>query len=577
MKPWLKLGSVAVTLAFLAACSSDLIQETTDAPALTTQAGQTLTIRFSEDDAEQRHDNGNTLIDGPYLELGERDLGPQTVGLRFREVNIPQGAKITDARLELTGSQDSVGSATLSIRGHASDDSPAYVAALSAHNIDSRSKTVENRTWIPGTLLTGDVYTPNVTGIVQEIVNRGGWKSGNALSFMIAGSGQRQVYSYDGSATSAPRLVVSYESPSTLDPEIAAWQTKLETALAKSSAGSGVDLDIKAKANTGNLYAYSRDFNNGITSLITAYRINKDPDTALYIKEAMNIAYSKLKDEHRMCTDGTINCPYSSKTVIVRDGYRNYVRYLASAESTDSNGTDWHEMDEMMTHSVLAAAAHTLEQAGYTSAAADWTNYLENDFEAKWRDRENKAPGTFPFLTRDLMHPYAQWIRYHFYMYKLTGKSAYYTEAKRMASVVERNMRPVSTTAGEGYVWDHRVQLSGSASGACQPTNYARLSVQAFQDLAMLDSNLFDTTFMRKIANTMAYKVMKSSSGDPLADDVCGNATYGNTWPYTKWPYAAVAPWDTSGRLESALRSAEGRVSLAPYNVPAMMIHSLGR
>lgn len=169
MKPWLKLGSAAMTLALLAACSSDLIQETTDAPALTTQAGQTFAIRFSEDDAEQRHDNGHTVIDSPYLELGERGLGPQTVGLRFRGINIPQGAKITDARLELTGRQDSVGSSTLSIHGHASDNSPAYVAALGERNIDSRSKTTENRTWVPGTLLAGDVYTPNVMGLFRRL------------------------------------------------------------------------------------------------------------------------------------------------------------------------------------------------------------------------------------------------------------------------------------------------------------------------------------------------------------------------------------------------------------------------
>ncbi len=162
-------------------------------------------------------------------------------------------------------------------------------------------------------------------------------------------------------------------------------------------------------------------------------------------------------------------------------------------------------------------------------------------------------------------------------MYKLTNESAYYTEAKRMASVVKKNMGLVSTTAGEGYVWDHRVQLSGSASGGCQPTVYVRLSVQAFQDLAMLDSGLFDTTFMRRIANTVAYKVMRSSSGDTLAGNVCGSGTYGNQWAFAKYPYGAVAPWDASGRIERALRYAEGKIDAAPYNVPAMMILSLGR
>ncbi len=255
MKPWLKLGSVAVTLLFLAACSSDLKQGTTDAPALTTQAGQTFTIRFSEDDAEQRHDNGNTLTDDPSLELGERGLGPQTVGLRFRGINIPQGAKITDARLELTGRQDSVGSATLSIHGHASDNSPAYVAALGEHNIESRSKTTEDRTWIPGTLLAGDVYKPNVTGIVQEIVNRGGWKSGNALSFMIAGSGQRQVYSYDGSATSAPRLTVTFDTPPTVS-ESCLESTNPPTA----NPTKGVQYQVRGKGENAEIDASGKEF-----------------------------------------------------------------------------------------------------------------------------------------------------------------------------------------------------------------------------------------------------------------------------------------------------------------------------
>jgi hypothetical protein len=71
MKPWLKLGSVAMTLALLTACSSDVRQEMTDAPALTTQAGQTFAIRFSEDDAEQRHDNGKTHVLQRYSELNK--------------------------------------------------------------------------------------------------------------------------------------------------------------------------------------------------------------------------------------------------------------------------------------------------------------------------------------------------------------------------------------------------------------------------------------------------------------------------------------------------------------------------
>ncbi len=128
-----------------------------------------------------------------------------------------------------------------------------------------------------------------------------------------------------------------------------------------------------------------------MASLIAAYRVNKDPDTARYIKAVMDIAYGKPRD-----TNG--------------DGYRNW-RYF-NDPSSGSYGTNTHDMDEMLTHSMVAAAAYTLKEAGYTTSANTWTNYLKNDFEAKWRKRNNKPTG-FPFIEKDLFHPYVQFTRYN--------------------------------------------------------------------------------------------------------------------------------------------------------------------
>jgi hypothetical protein len=54
--------------------------------------------------------------------------------------------------------------------------------------------------------------TPDLSSIVQEIVNRGGWSSGNDMAFIIQGSGNRTTKSYDGSKVTAPLLHVEWGS-----------------------------------------------------------------------------------------------------------------------------------------------------------------------------------------------------------------------------------------------------------------------------------------------------------------------------------------------------------------------------
>ena len=60
-------------------------------------------------------------------------------------------------------------------------------------------------------LLTGALEpTPDLTSLVQEIVDRAAWSSGNAMAFIIAGSGQRTAISVDLNSDHEPRLVITY-------------------------------------------------------------------------------------------------------------------------------------------------------------------------------------------------------------------------------------------------------------------------------------------------------------------------------------------------------------------------------
>lgn len=377
-------------------------------------------------------------------------------------------------------------------------------------------------------------------------------------------------------------LAACSNSPAALDSDtttlapqatIAEWQTRLQSELPKSENGSAFDL--KAAAASNDLYKYGRFLNNGITSLTAAYRVNKDPDTARYIRDVLAIMRTKLKDEHRECPGGGVQCSYEQK-VIVHDGHLNFIYWGVGPNDTTSypfRGSDLHVMDEMLTHANLAAAAYTLRQAGYTADADFWEDYLRGEFEPKWRDRNN-VPTGLPFMEKNLFHVYTQWTRYHYYMYKLTGLTAHYNEAKRLVSNAKTH---VLARSDGGYTWGHSIDEGAkSSSTACQPTTYTVYTVQAFQDLAMMDSTLFDSTFMSKVAKTMATRVVRND-WTPLANDICGNGDYAAVWSYLQYPYSAVAPWDTSGELESRLLAGDAESSLGHYNLPAMMILSLGR
>jgi len=66
-----------------------------------------------------------------------------------------------------------------------------------------------------------DQRTPELASLVQEIVGRSGWVSGNALVLVVAGTGVRTADSFDGNPGGAPLLDVVYldtpdlEKPST--------------------------------------------------------------------------------------------------------------------------------------------------------------------------------------------------------------------------------------------------------------------------------------------------------------------------------------------------------------------------
>ena len=166
----------------------------------------------SSDDAEQRVSNGSMYLDSSDLELVNDTgyNGLQTVGMRFQNVTVPQGSNIIAAYIEFETDETSSGSTSLSIYGQ--DSSSASTFTSTTNNISSRPKTSAAVSWNPSSwnVVSQKNQTPDLRLIVQEVVNRNDWSSGNNMAFIVTGSGTRSAESYDGEAANAPLLHIEY-------------------------------------------------------------------------------------------------------------------------------------------------------------------------------------------------------------------------------------------------------------------------------------------------------------------------------------------------------------------------------
>lgn len=171
-------------------------------------------INNSQDDAEEWA-SGRVDLKSSDLEMAE-DLrqGKQAVGLRFNGLNIPQGATVIRAYVQFTVDETANGDpCKLNICGQASDDAAAF--AGNKNNISGRPRTKAAVAWAPKDWqATGDAkeaqQTPDISSIIQEILNRPGYKAGNAIALFVEGQGGRTAESYDGFPARAPELCVEY-------------------------------------------------------------------------------------------------------------------------------------------------------------------------------------------------------------------------------------------------------------------------------------------------------------------------------------------------------------------------------
>jgi hypothetical protein len=182
-------------------------------------------VVMGNDDAEESTAN-IMLLGNADLDLMTADESNLVVGTRFRNVTLPPGATISYAYLQLTAEETHTVATSLTIRGHAADNASMFTTVNA--DLSARPTTTASTAWTvapwPTIGETGLAQrSPDIAGIIQEIVNRPGWASGNALVLLTRGGGTRVAESFNKTATPGgdPLLHVEYSTgPGNSPPQI---------------------------------------------------------------------------------------------------------------------------------------------------------------------------------------------------------------------------------------------------------------------------------------------------------------------------------------------------------------------
>lgn len=134
-------------------------------------------------------------------------------GMRFVNVTIPQGSTITAAYFWGKCYSGSYDDPDLTIYADAADDSAQFTTT--AHDISGRTPTTATVAWTATNIGTTGSNSPELKTIIQEIIDRVDWASGNALSIIAVANSDAsnfRLFAYDD-GTDIPYIDITYTAP----------------------------------------------------------------------------------------------------------------------------------------------------------------------------------------------------------------------------------------------------------------------------------------------------------------------------------------------------------------------------
>jgi len=184
-------------------------------------------VGASSDDARQDTDDSVSFT-GTFINI---DATTEHSGNRFPTVAVPSGATIGLAKFSMYIHLSSYDEAKHQLRGELAADAVTFTTG--SNNIDARARTTATNQWDNATGFgaeTGQLWEwgaptgqptngVNIKSIIQEIIDQGGWASGNALVLIYeqhtSSSGTtdlgHRTYDYEGNVSGC-KLHIEYEA-----------------------------------------------------------------------------------------------------------------------------------------------------------------------------------------------------------------------------------------------------------------------------------------------------------------------------------------------------------------------------
>lgn len=226
-----------------------VVTYTPPATGTTATCNKTVVSRVSldSDDAEERVSNGNmttTQSSSNPLQITKYGTSQnQYVGVRFQNAAVPKNATIVSAEIEFRVNTTNSAAASMTVYGQAADNASTFTSTNS--DISSRTKTTASVAWnsLPNPAVGQALKTPDLKTVVQEIVNRSSWASGNAMAFIIEAqgnsSGPRNVEARETAPGKAPFLRVTYQTTTTTTRKV---RDELKAAIVAMTAGGSTPI-----------------------------------------------------------------------------------------------------------------------------------------------------------------------------------------------------------------------------------------------------------------------------------------------------------------------------------------------
>ncbi len=322
------------------------------------------------DDAEEQMDPANPYFNGyPYMGSSDLELindgGEQEVGVRFAALNVPAGVTITSAYIQFVADANNDGPTNLTV--HVEDNTnPSTYSSDVLNDVSGRVKHPVSVDWsdVPAwsSGLAGiDQRTPDLSALVQHIIDADGWATGNAINFIITGSGEREAKSYendDNDVALAPKLVVNYQdlsgegctdaTASNYDPAATADDGSCTYALSF-QVNTGSD-DIEETLNEDATY-----YDGGLPYMDSSdLELVEDGDatqavgvrfTGLNIAQGQTIASAHIQFTTDEVSTGTCDLTIAVQDAADNETFNADIAFDASGRATLANTVAWSPAD----------------------------------------------------------------------------------------------------------------------------------------------------------------------------------------------------------------------------------------